>query len=300
MSNASELALFVMVVEAQSFSKAAQLADISTPALSKKISKFEKELGVQLLHRTTRRLSLTEAGQVLYRHAQGINRQVNEALSAVSNFSEDLTGIIKMTVPTISGELLLAEIIAEFCQLHPGLRIDLRLENEFVDLVKEGLDLAIRTGVLDDSSLIAKPLIDSSWVVCCAPGYIEARGTPHTPTDLLEHNCLAYTYQTQGSHEWRFNHQGQSVDVTISGNFTANNAQALRKAALAGYGIVYVPRCGVYEDLQAGRLVTLLPDYQARCLGIYAVYPYTRHLPEKVRQLIAYIQEAYQARQHWF
>lgn len=300
MSNASELALFVMVVDAQSFNKAAQLADISTPALSKKISKFEKELGVQLLHRTTRRLTLTEAGQVLYQHARGINRQVNEALSAVSNFSSDLSGSIKMTVPTISGELLLAEIIAEFCQLHPGLKIDLRLENEFVDLVKEGLDLAIRTGVLDDSSLIAKPLIDSNWIVCCAPAYLETHGMPEHPEDLLAHNCLAYTYQGQGSNEWRFSRDGEPMTVSINGNFTANNAQALRKAALAGYGIVYVPRCCVYEDLQAGRLVSLLADYHCRCLGIYAVYPYTRHLPEKVRQLITYIQQAYQAKEHWF
>jgi len=293
MSNANELSLFALVVEAQSFNKAAELAGMSTPALSKKITKLEKELGVQLLHRTTRRLNLTEAGSVLYQHAKSINRQVHEAISAVSNYSEDLQGTIKMTVPTISGELLLAEAIAEFCQQHPKLVVDVRLENEFVDLVKEGLDLAIRTGVLEDSSMIAKPLIESNWIVCCAPKYIASHGEPKELGDLSEHNCLAYTYQTEGAYEWHFRKDDQVYNVKISGNFAANNAQALRKAALAGYGIVYVPRCSVYQDMQQGKLVPVLTEYKARSLGIYAIYPYTRHQPEKIRLLIRHIKQAY-------
>lgn len=300
MSNANELSLFALVVEAQSFNKAAQIAGISTPALSKKITKLENELGVQLLYRTTRRLSLTEAGEILYHHAKSINRQVTDAVSAVSNFSRGLTGTIKMTVPTISGELLLAEVVAEFCQLHPNLTIDMRLENEFVDLVKEGLDLAIRTGVLADSSLIAKPLIDSSWIVCCAPAYENANGQPQNLEQLAQHNCLAYTYQTQGAYDWRFTKDHQQHIIRISGNFATNNAQALRKAALAGCGIVYVPRCSVYEDLLKGDLIELLTDYRPRSLGIYAVYPYTRHQPEKIRLLIEYIGQAYQQRAEYF
>ncbi|WP_440875766.1 LysR family transcriptional regulator [Thalassotalea sp. PLHSN55] len=293
MSNANELSLFALVVEAQSFNKAAEIAGISTPALSKKITKLEQSLGVQLLHRTTRRLNLTEAGNVLYQHAKSINKQVSEAVSAVSNFSEDIQGTVKMTVPTISGELLLAEIIAEFCQLHPKVNVDMRLENEFVDLVKEGLDLAVRTGVLEDSSLIAKPLITSNWIVCCAPSYIAKHGSPTTVEQLSKHNCLAYTYQTAGAYDWHFTKAGKKQVIKISGNFAANNALALRKAALAGYGIIYVPRCSVYEDMQQGRLVPILTDYKARSLGIYAVYPYTRHHPEKIKRLIEHMKQAY-------
>jgi len=300
MSNANELALFSIVVEAKSFNKAAQIAGISTPALSKKITKLESDLGVQLLHRTTRRLHLTEAGEILYHHAKNIHRQVNDAVSAVSNFSQGLTGVIKMSVPTISGELLLSEVVAQFSQQHPNLTIDMRLENQFVDLVKEGLDLAIRTGVLQDSSLIAKPLMESHWVVCCAPSYAAANGLPHCIEDLVEHNCLAYTYQTQGALDWRLSKDGQQQSVRISGNFATNNAQALRKAALAGCGIVYVPRCCVYEDLCSGELIELLTDYLPRSLGIYAVYPYTRHQPEKVRLLIEHIGQAYQQRAKYF
>jgi len=300
MSNANELALFSIVVEAKSFNKAAQIAGISTPALSKKITKLESELGVQLLHRTTRRLHLTEAGAILYQHAKDIHRQVNDAVSAVSNFSQGLNGVIKMTVPTISGELLLSEAVAQFSQQHPNLTIDMRLENQFVDLVKEGLDLAIRTGVLADSSLIAKPLMESNWVVCCAPSYISANGQPQTIEDLTQFNCLAYAYQAQGACDWRLRKNGQEHSVRISGNFSTNNAQALRKAALAGCGIVYVPRCCVYQDLCNGDLIALLTDYQPRSLGIYAVYPYTRHQPEKVRLLIEHIGRAYQQRADYF
>jgi len=300
MANANELALFALIVEAQSFNKAAQLAGISPAALSKKISKLEQSLETQLLYRTTRRLSLTEAGEILYQHAKSINNQVTDAISAVSNFSDGLTGTIKMTVPTISGELLLAEAVAEFCQHHPNLTIDMRLENEFVDLVKEGQDLAIRTGVLNDSSLIAKPLIQSNWIVCCAPKYLEKTIEPETPEALSMHNCLAYTYQTKGAYDWRFTQNKQEFCIKISGNFATNNSQALRKAALAGYGIVYVPRCSVYEDIQKGLLVPLLTQYKARSLGIYAVYPYTRHQPQKVRLLIEHIKNAYLQKAEYF
>lgn len=300
MPNASELALFALIVDAQSFNKAAKLANISPAALSKKISKLEQSLETQLLYRTTRRLSLTEAGEILYQHAKGINNQVNDAISAISNFSDGLTGTIKMTVPTISGELLLAEAIADFCQLHPNLAIDVRLENEFVDLIKEGQDLAIRTGVLTDSSLIAKPLIQSNWIVCCAPKYLANNKAPQTPQALSEHNCLAYTYQTEGAYDWRFSQNKQEFSIKISGNFATNNSQALRKAALAGYGIVYVPRCSVYQDLQKGDLIPLLSQYKARSLGIYAVYPYTRHQPQKIRLLIEHIKNAYLQKSEYF
>ncbi len=300
MPNASELALFSLIVESKSFNKAAELAGISPAALSKRLSKLEKDLEIQLLYRTTRRLSLTEAGEILYGHTKDINNQISDAISAVSNFSEGLTGTIKMTVPTISGELILSEAVAEFCQQNPNLTIEMRLENEFVDLIKEGQDLAIRTGVLDDSSLIAKPLIDSNWIICCAPSYIEKHSKPQTPQALTEHNCMAYTYQNKGAYDWYFSQEEQELNIRISGNFTTNNSQALRKAALAGYGIVYVPRCCVYEDLIKGDLVPILTEYNPRKLGIYAIYPYTRHQPYKIRLLIEHIKTAYLQKSEYF
>jgi DNA-binding transcriptional LysR family regulator len=176
----------------------------------------------------------------------------------------------------------------------------MRLENEFIDLVKEGQDLAIRTGVLNDSSLIAKPLLESNWVVCCAPRYIQSFGRPETVEALTMHNCLAYTYQNKGAYDWHFSQGEQQFCIKISGNFATNNSQALRKAALAGYGLAYVPRCSVYEDLQQGTLISLLENYKARSLGVYAVYPYTRHQPQKVRLLIEHIKQAYLQKSHYF
>jgi DNA-binding transcriptional LysR family regulator len=297
---ANELSLFALVVEAKSFNKAAALAEMSTPALSKRISKLEGDLGVQLLYRTTRRLSLTEAGESLYYRAKDINNQVNEAIGEISEFSDRLSGHIRLTVPTISGELFLSEIIAEFCQLHPDISVEVRLENQFVDLVKEGIDLAIRTGVLEDSSLIAKSLITSHWVICCAPKYIEEFGQPEHVDELSDHNCLAYTYQNQGGYDWRFTQGSEKYNVKISGNFATNNAQALRQAALAGYGIVYVPKCSVYEDIQQGDLTILLTEFKPRSLGVYAIYPYTRHLPSKIKLLIEHIKQGYKSIQHYF
>lgn len=298
--NAADLTLFVNVADAGSFNKAAQHAGLSTPALSKRISRLEENLGVQLIHRTTRRLSLTEAGEKLYVHAKNIEGQVNDAVAAVSEFSQGLTGTIKMSVPTISGELLLAEAIADFCRIHPNITVDMRLENDFVNLVEEGLDLAIRTGQLEDSSLIARPLLQSNWVVCCSPDYLSQHGEPETIEALKDHNCLAYTYQAQGSSDWRFTVDGQEKSVRISGSFATNNAQALRKAALAGFGIAYVPRCCVYEDLISGQLKTILTHYKTRELGVYAIYPFTRYLPEKLRLLIEHIRQAYLDKKEYF
>jgi len=176
----------------------------------------------------------------------------------------------------------------------------MRLENDFVDLVGEGLDLAIRTGMLEDSSLIAKPLIQSNWVVCCSPRYLDNHDEPKRLEELKNHNCLAYTYQAKGSFDWRFSKNGVDESVRIHGNLATNNAQALRKAALAGFGIVYVPKCCVYEDLQKGDLQAILTEYQPRQLGVYAIYPFTKYLPEKLRLLIAHLKQAYLDKQEYF
>ena len=298
--NSADLTLFAYVADTGSFSKAALQADLSTPALSKRITKLERSLGVQLIHRTTRRLSLTEAGENLYVHAKNIEGQVSDAIASVSAFSQGLSGHIKLSVPTISGELLLSEAIADFCQQYPNISVDMRLENNFVNLVEEGLDLAIRTGILEDSSLIAKPLIQSNWVVCCSPSYRDKYGEVTTIEMLKTHNCLAYTYQAQGSFDWRFTKNKIEETVRISGSLATNNAQALRKAALAGFGIVYVPRCCVYEDLQKGKLISILTDYTPRQLGVYAIYPFTKHLPEKLKLLIQHLKQAYTDKKEYF
>jgi len=300
MNGASELAIFAAVVEESSFSQAAKKTGLSKTVVSKKISALEKDLNTQLLYRTTRKLSLTDAGRLLYKHAKGINQQAHDAYTAVNELSKDISGHITMSVPTISGELLLAELVSNFCKKHPNITIELRLENKLVDLVDEGVDLAIRTAELEDSSLIAIPLLKSNWVVCASPRYIHSSKSLNTIDDLKRHNCLCYDLQTNGSNEWRFEDNGTPTSTQVKGSMSSNNALSLKKAALNDIGLIYVPKCSIYDELENGSLVRVLNNYKPRSLGIFAVYPYTRYKPEKITLLIQHIKEGYQALAHYF
>ncbi len=299
---ANDLILFALIVDCGSFSKAAETAGITSSVVSKRIGRLEKSLGARLLYRTTRSLTLTENGQSLYRQAKEISEKTQAALNLVREKSDELTGVIRMSVPTISGELLLSESVAEFCTQHPNLKVEMRLENRFVDLVNEGVDLAIRTGTLPDSSLIARPILDSHWVIVCSPSYLQQHSEPRSADDLLSHNCLTYTYQESGTDNWLMKQPGSNkiFELQVNGNLSANNARAIRKAVIGGYGIAMVPRCMVFEDLQEGKLMEILTGHCGKVLGIYAVYPFTRNLPLKTRLLIEHIITSYQNISHYF
>ncbi|OUS71047.1 LysR family transcriptional regulator [Pseudoalteromonas sp. A601] len=301
MIGASELAIFAAVVEENSFSQAALKIGLSKTVISKKISALEQDLNTQLLYRTTRKLSLTDAGKLLYKHAKGINQQANDAFTAINELSQEISGHIIMSVPTISGELLLADLVAKFCKKYPKVTIELRLENKLIDLVEEGVDLAIRTADLADSSLIAVPLLQSSWVVCCSPKYLNSsRHQLEQIDDLKAHNCLCYDLQANGGNEWRFTEYDLQRSILVKGSMSSNNALSLKKAALNDIGIIYVPKCSVYNELQNGSLVQVLNQYKARSLGVFAIYPYTRHKPEKITLLIESIKKEYQSLEHIF
>ena len=263
--------------------------------VSKRITRLEEDIGVQLLFRTTRKLTVSEAGKVLYQGAKNVKQAALEAIDSVSGYGDSVTGHVKMSVPCISGNLLLADAVAEFCSMHPDLSVDMSLENSFVDLVDGGYDLVIRTGKLVDSSLIARHIIDSQWVICAAPTYMARYGKPMTPKDLVNHNCLQYAYQTTGASEWEFKGINDNYVVRVAGNFSTNNVAALRKAALGGYGLAYVPRCLVYQDFLNGSLCDIFPEQVGKKLGIYAVYPFTRQPPRKIRLLIEHIRDRYLA-----
>lgn len=300
MVGASELAIFAIVVEENSFSQAASKMGLSKTAVSKKVSALESKLNTQLLYRTTRKLSLTDAGKLLYEHAKGINQQANDAFSAVNELSQEVSGHIVMSVPTISGELLLADLIAKFCKKYPKVTIELRLENKLADLVDEGVDLAIRTAVLTDSSLIAVPLLKSNWVVCASPRYLADTDAIIDINSLKKHNCLCYDLQANGSNEWRFTKNEQQESIIVKGSMSSNNALSLKKAALNDIGLIYVPKCSVHEELKKGSLVQILNQYKARSLGVFAIYPYTRHKPKKITLLIDSIKKEYQLLEHIF
>ncbi len=297
---ADDLILFSQVMELGSFSKVAEANNLTNSVVSKRIARLEEEIGAQLLYRTTRKLTLTEAGKVLLHSAKNVKQATQEAMDAVAGFGENVSGHIKMSVPSISGDLILADAVAEFCNLHPGLTVDMSLDNRFVDLVADGYDLVIRTGYLEDSSLIARHILDSQWVVCASPSYIAKNGKPVEPIDLTRHNCFQYAYQTTGASDWEFKSDEGNYIVKVSGSFSTDNATALRKAALGGHGIAYVPRCLVYHDIRNGQLVDIFPELVGKKLGIYAVYPFTRQPPNKVKLLIEHIRDRYLAISHYF
>ncbi|MFW9735470.1 LysR family transcriptional regulator [Vibrio parahaemolyticus] len=300
MRNTDDYIIFYHLVEQGSFSSAARHMELTKSVVSKRIAKLEQELGVQLLYRTTRTLTLTEAGQSFFVHAKAVYHAVATAEESIVGLGKNLSGNIKITVPTISGELILPGVISEFNDKYPDINIDMELDNRFVDIVNERFDLAIRTGMLPDSSLIARKLVDANWVVCASPKYLAKHGIPKQPSELTKHNCLVYSYQETGAREWAFKAGDKMYQVTVDGNLCTNNSSALRNVALLGQGVIYVPRVLVYEDLKQGSLIQLFKEETAKCLGIYAVYPYTRQQPEKIKIFIDHLYNSFQSQNHRF
>lgn len=300
MRNTDDYIIFYHLIEQGSFSAAARHMSLTKSVVSKRIAKLEQELGVQLLYRTTRTLTLTEAGRAFFTHAKAVYQAVATAEESIVGLGKNLSGNIKVSVPTISGELILPQVINEFNQKYPDINIDMDLDNRFVDIVNERFDLAIRTGVLPDSSLIARKLVDANWIVCASPQYLAKHGIPKQPQALDKHNCLVYSYQETGAREWAFKEGDEVCQVTVDGNLCTNNSSVLRNVALLGQGIIYVPRVLVYEDLKQGRLIQLFKDETAKCLGIYAVYPYTRQQPEKIKIFIDHLYTSFQSQNHRF
>ncbi|MCS0181130.1 LysR family transcriptional regulator [Vibrio alginolyticus] len=300
MRNTDDYIIFYHLIEQGSFSAAARHMSLTKSVVSKRIAKLEQELGVQLLYRTTRTLTLTEAGRAFFTHAKAVYQAVATAEESIVGLGKNLSGNIKISVPTISGELILPQVINEFNQKYSDINIDMDLDNRFVDIVNERFDLAIRTGVLPDSSLIARKLVDANWIICASPQYLAKHGIPKQPQALAKHNCLVYSYQETGAHEWAFKDGDEVYQITVDGNLCTNNSSVLRNVALLGQGVIYVPRVLVYEDLKQGSLIQLFKDETAKCLGIYAVYPYTRQQPEKIKIFIDHLYSSFQSQNHRF
>jgi DNA-binding transcriptional LysR family regulator len=299
-AKADDFILFVMVVEAGSFSKVAEQLSLTNSVVSKRIARLEQALNTQLLYRTTRKLSLTDAGATFYGKARLAKLAVQEAQDAITGYSEDVRGTIKLTMPVVSARLVLSEALANFCHDYPNVNVEVSIDNNFVDIIEQGYDLAIRTAHLEDSSLIARRLIDSDWVVCASTTYLENAGTPINPRELSEHSCLIYQYEGAGSGQWVFKDQSQEYTVKVNGRFRSNNLNSLRQAALSDLGIAYLPKALIHEDLINGSLVSVLGGLTGKDLGIYAVYPRTRQPDKKLKLLVEYFRNAYQAKKEYF
>ncbi len=277
--------VFVAVVENGGFSAAARTLGISKSAVSKRINQLEAHLGVRLLHRTTRKLSLTEAGERYFEHAAQALTAAGQAEDAVTELQGEPQGNLKISSPMSFGRLHVAPLIPKLLQRHPKLQIDLVMDDRKVDLVAGGFDVAIRAGNLPASTLIARKLAPLCQVLCASPDYIDRYGRPGTPAELPSRNCVLYSYSSDAN-EWTLIGANGPETVTVSGNYQVNNSEALLEALREGVGIGRLPTFVAGPDLKTGRLVKLFESYRIPEFTIYAVFPERQYLPAKVRAFL--------------
>jgi DNA-binding transcriptional LysR family regulator len=277
---------FVAVAEAHSFTAAARRIGISTAQVSRQISALEERLATKLLYRTTRKVSVTDAGQVYYQHCRQVLDGLKEAELAMNNLQSTPTGKLKITAPVTYGERTIAPLLNNFVAKYPELNVQLHLTNQLINLVDEGYDLAIRLGKLEDSTMIAQRLSSRTHYVCASPDYLARFGVPHSLSELSKHNCLQGTLPY-----WRFQEAGKVNNIEVKGNIRCNSGRALVDAALKGLGIVQLPDYYVLASIESGQLITLLEQYRESNEGVWALYPHNRHLSPKIRLLIDYLGE---------
>ena len=288
METVDDMLLFSKLVELKSFSAVAEMLQSSRSLVSKRISKLEDRLGVQLVNRTTRRVELTEAGRTYYQYCVQIENIVQEAAAMVSEIRQQPKGTLNINAPVTYGQIVLPNIIAGFLKKYPDININLSLSDKFVDVIEGGYDIVIRIGQLKDSSLKARKVAATRLVVFAHKNYLEKHGIPKTPQDLQQHNCLSYRYMEGGPNEWQFYGPLGKEVVYVKGNFSAENGVPLYKAAQAGLGIAIQPQF-VLDSFDSKGIVTLLSDYSAAELGIYALYPATRKPPLNTRVFIDFL-----------
>jgi DNA-binding transcriptional LysR family regulator len=282
--------VFARVAALGSLSGAARGLGMSQTMATKHVAALEEKLGVKLLHRTTRKITLTEPGRRYLESVERILAELAEAEAAAAAERIEVTGTLRVNAPVSFGVRELAPLMAEFSRMHPALTVDMGLNDRVVNLVEEGWDVAVRIGRIHDQTLIARKLAPCRLLVAGSPAYLAQRGTPRTVADLSSHNCLGYTLSSAlGPHQWSFGTDG-FVSVGIKGNFQASNGDALVAAALAGQGLVYEPTFLLGNDIRTGRLVALTLDHPPMELpGVFAVYASNRRPPAKVRAFIDFL-----------
>lgn len=300
MVKADDMVLFVQVVDEGSFSRVAEKLSLTNSVVSKRIARLEENLNAQLLYRTTRKLSLTDAGKTLYNKAKIAKFAFQEAENAVMGYGEDMKGNIRITMPVVSANLVLSESIAEFCKQHPEISVDLQITNRLVDLIEEGFDLAIRTAELEDSSLIARRLIDSQWVICATPDYLKQHGTPQTPEQLQNHECLVYKFDNAANDVWPLYIDCTEQLLAVQGRFHSNHLNAIKQATLSDLGIAFLPQALVYKEMQKNTLTQILQSFTRKKLGMYAVYPKVRQPDQKLKLLVAHLRESLHQKQAYY
>ncbi|MNM57918.1 HTH-type transcriptional regulator DmlR [compost metagenome] len=289
--------VFVSVVDLGSQSAAADHLDLSRPVVSRYLAELEDWVGARLMQRTTRRLSLTAAGQETLPRCRQMLELAGDIQAAVSAPDEAPRGELRISVSTSFGQAQLMDAMADYVKRYPGVKIDLQMLDRTVNLVDERIDLAIRTSNDLDPNLIARRLTVCRSVICASPAYLREHPTPLQVQDLARHNCLTHSYF--GRSLWHFEVEGESVSVPVQGNISANEAMTLQRAALAGAGIAMLPTYQAAPALHSGELLRLLPQAKPRELDLNAVYTSRKHMPATLRSMLDFLAERFTAEPEW-
>ena len=299
MDRIGDLIAFNTVVETGSFTVAADRLDANKSAVSRRVSALEQRLGAQLLRRTTRSLNLTETGRSFYERSSRIVADLEEAESAVAQEHGELRGRMRVALPLTFGVLHMCTPIDEFCRKHPNVLFDLDLSDRRVDLLQEDIDVAIRIGELEDSSLIARKLFETRTVVCASQSYLDERGCPQTPDDLADHDCLVYSNMKEPG-RWRwFDEDGRTRHTKVNVRMSANSGDLLGNAAADGLGIVIQPTFIAHRHVRSGALKPILTHVDWPGPTAWAVYPPTRHLSYRVRAFIDFLTRYFAGTPYW-
>jgi DNA-binding transcriptional LysR family regulator len=299
MDKLTSMLVFTKVAKAGSFASAAKELGLSRAMATKHVMQLENGLGIRLLNRTTRNLSLTEVGMVYLERCLQILDEMEEMEIAVTRLQTEPRGTLKVNATPFFGAYHLAPAIAAYMEAFPDVNVELVLQAGYIDLIEEGFDLAIHLDEMRDSSLIARKLGSSQRIVCGSPNYFKKHGIPKTPDDLRRHNCLINS-SLPPRDQWQFSIPGgETTIVKVTGNMEANVADALRMAAISGLGLVLLPTYMVGQDIRKGRLNPVLTDYVPAPLEIHAVYPHRKHLSAKVRTFVDFLSERFHPKPYW-
>ncbi|EKF66542.1 hypothetical protein ALQ63_00879 [Serratia plymuthica] len=298
LDNLSDLLVFVRVADARSFTLAAERLGISRSSAGKSVNRLEERLATRLLHRTTRSVSLTEEGLVFYEHALRILAEVDEAETAINQRHQTPRGRLRIDLPVAFGRLHILPILRDFLLQWPEVDVEVTFSDDYSDLVREGIDLAIRIGGNDDSRLVRKVLAPHRLITCASPRYLDNHGVPQTPDDLVDHHRLVFSHQGMPV-PWRYQVNGQHRDEPVGGRMRFNNTEALRDSALAGLGLCQLGAFLVGEQLSAGTLVPVLEKYCRAEAPICAVYPTRRYLSPKVKRFVGAIESRWGGKAIW-
>jgi DNA-binding transcriptional LysR family regulator len=296
MDKYQEMRVFAAVVDAKSFVHAGEVLGLSKQAISRHVAELESRLGVRLLQRTTRKLSLTDEGQVFYARCSELVGNIDDAEAEITSRTIEGSGLLTVNVPLSFGLLYLAPLWPQFMARHPKITLDVTLVDRVVDLVEDGFDVAVRIARLSSSSLVSRKLTSTRVVLCASPEYLGRRGTPQHPCELAAHEVMSYSLLSTGE-SWEFTGPQGPVSVKVSPRLRTNSGDTCIAAALRHQGVVLQPSFMVGPHLIAGTLVEILPDYRAIELDIYAVYPSRKFLAPRVRLLIDFLVDAFRIKQ---